>query len=140
MRRLLVLLLALALLTACSGQPRTAPEPEPTEPTPVTEAASAPEADPTVLPEPEGETASSAGYLNVVTFRNIAVRAVDQSSETDDIGYLNAEYMAAKDIGIGLQMNAFTMRLKKPDDFELKDNEFYGIQRLGIQLALNYYF
>ena len=54
--------------------------------------------------------------------------------------YLNAEYMATKDIGIGLQMNAFTMRLKKPDDFELKDNEFYGIQRLGIQLALNYYF
>ena len=57
MRRLLVLLLCLALLTACSGQPRTASEPEPTEPTPVTEAASAPETDPTVLPEPEGETA-----------------------------------------------------------------------------------
>lgn len=56
MKRLLVLLLCLALLTACSGQPRTASEPEPTEPTPVTEAASAPEADPTVLPEPE-ETA-----------------------------------------------------------------------------------
>ena len=46
-----------------------------------------------IYPEPEGETASSAGYLNVVTFRNIAVRAVDQSSETDDIGYLNAEYV-----------------------------------------------
>lgn len=58
MRRLLVLLLCLALLTACSGQPRTASEPEPTEPAPtVTEAASAPETDPTVLPEPEGETA-----------------------------------------------------------------------------------
>ena len=53
---------------------------------------------------------------------------------------LNAEYMTSKNFGIGLQMNMFTMRLKKPDGFVLKDNEFYGIRRLGAMLALHYYF
>ena len=53
---------------------------------------------------------------------------------------LNAEYMASKNFGIGLQANMFTMRMKKPEDFELKENEVSGIQRMGIQLTLNYYF
>jgi hypothetical protein len=53
---------------------------------------------------------------------------------------LNAEYMASKNFGIGLQANMFTMRMKKPEDFELKENEVSGIQRMGIQLSLNYYF
>ena len=74
MKRLLVLLLCLALLTACSGQPRTASEPEPTEPTLVTEAASAPETDPTVLPEPE-ETA------HIPTTEETS--AAEQKEETD---------------------------------------------------------
>lgn len=70
--------------------------------------------------------------------------SVGDLSYSDDhlatLAYLNVEYMASRNIGIGLQMNAFTMRLQKPNDFELKDNEFYGIQQLGLQVALNYYF
>ena len=53
---------------------------------------------------------------------------------------LNGEYMSSEHFGIGLQMNIFTMNLKKPDGFVLKDNEFYGIRRLGAMLALHYYF
>ena len=37
-------------------------------------------------------------------------------------------------------MNALTMRMKKPDGVVLEKNEFYGIQRAGVQLSFNYYF
>ena len=53
---------------------------------------------------------------------------------------MSIEYMPTHDFGLGLQMNTMTMRLEKPDDFVLKDNEFYGIQSLGILAAVHFYF
>ena len=43
-------------------------------------------------------------------------------------------------IALGAQMNMITVRLDKPEGFELKDNEFYGIKRFGIQVGMRYYF
>ena len=53
---------------------------------------------------------------------------------------MSIEYMPTHDFGLGLQMNTMTIRLEKPDDFDLKDNEFYGIQSLGILAAVHFYF
>jgi hypothetical protein len=43
-------------------------------------------------------------------------------------------------IALGAQMNMITVKLNKPDGFELKDNEFYGIRRIGFQVGMRYYF
>ena len=53
---------------------------------------------------------------------------------------LKTEFKVSNSFGVGLQMNVFTMRMKKPDDFVLKDNEFYGIRNLGFLLSFHYYF
>lgn len=52
---------------------------------------------------------------------------------------MSLEYMPVRDFGLGLQMNTMTLRLDKPDNFRLKENEFYGIRSLGIMAALHFY-
>ena len=53
---------------------------------------------------------------------------------------MGLEYKVSKQIGLGLQMNVIPVRMDKPDGYELKDDEFYGIDHLGTQLGMRYYF
>ena len=53
---------------------------------------------------------------------------------------MGLEYKVSKQIAFGIQMNMISMEMNKPDGYELKDDEFYGIERLGAQLGMRYYF
>ena len=53
---------------------------------------------------------------------------------------MGLEYKVSSQIALGAQMNMITVKLDKPEGFELKDNEFYGIKRFGIQVGMRYYF
>ena len=50
------------------------------------------------------------------------------------------EYKVARHVGLGLQMGMSTLKLDKPENYKLKDNEFYGIQHLDILGGLRFYF
>lgn len=53
---------------------------------------------------------------------------------------LGAEWRVAKHLGLGAQFNVFSVRLKEPEGMELEKNEFYGIEHIGLQGGLRYYF
>ena len=53
---------------------------------------------------------------------------------------MGIEYKVAKNIGLGLQVGMSTLKLDKPEGYELKDNEFYGIQHVDILGGLRFYF
>lgn len=53
---------------------------------------------------------------------------------------MGLEYKVSSQIALGAQLNLITVKLDKPDGFELKDNEFYGIRRIGFQVGMRYYF
>ena len=50
------------------------------------------------------------------------------------------EYMCTKSIGIGIKINAFSMRLKEPDGYKVNKDEFYGIRRTDFLGGLRFYF
>ena len=50
------------------------------------------------------------------------------------------EYMLSKHLGLGVEMDYYSLKLNKPDDFQLSDNEFYGINRLNLTGGLRCYF
>lgn len=52
---------------------------------------------------------------------------------------LGMETKVSKHVAIGAQINYITIRFEEPDGLELKENEFYGIQRCGIQLGVRFY-
>ena len=59
------------------------------------------------------------------------------------LGYMmrvGAEWRVAKSLALGAQINYFSVRLKKPEGLELKDNETYGISHIGLLAGLRYYF
>lgn len=53
---------------------------------------------------------------------------------------IGLEYSIMKNLAIGIQLHFFSMSLKEPKEVELKDNEFYGIQHIGLHAGLRYYF
>ena len=53
---------------------------------------------------------------------------------------MGLEYKVSDQIALGAQMNMITVKLDKPDDVVLKENEFYGIRRIGLQVGMRYYF
>ena len=53
---------------------------------------------------------------------------------------MGIEYKVAKNIGLGLQVGMSTLKLDKPEGYELKDNEFYGIQHVDVLGGLRFYF
>jgi hypothetical protein len=53
---------------------------------------------------------------------------------------MGLEYKVSKQIALGLQMNMISVEMDKPDGYELKDDEFYGIGRFGTQVGMRYYF
>lgn len=53
------------------------------------------------------------------------------------IGY---EHKLGENIALGFQMNMISVKLDKPDNVVLDKDEVYGIQRLGVQAGLRYYF
>ena len=50
------------------------------------------------------------------------------------------EYMVSRKIGIGLELVSQRLLLKKPEGFNLADDEFYGFQQLGFMPGLRVYF
>ena len=53
---------------------------------------------------------------------------------------LGMERKVAKHLALGAQMNLFTVSMKRPDGLELRKDEFYGIQHIGLLGGLRYYF
>lgn len=78
------------------------------------------------------DIAYGLGYGN---FTNVG----ETQSGLGMLGRLGLDYMFSDKIGLGFLINAQTTRMKKPADFELKDNEFYGVQHLGFMLGLHFY-
>lgn len=52
---------------------------------------------------------------------------------------MGMEFSISKRAAIGLQMNMLSIHLDEPEGIELKKNEFYGIQRIGLQLGARFY-
>lgn len=52
---------------------------------------------------------------------------------------LGIEYMLSKRVGLGFQLNSLTMSMKRPDDIDTKQYDFYGIKRADAQLGLRFY-
>lgn len=52
---------------------------------------------------------------------------------------LGAEYRIAKHLGIGMQMNTFTLPLKRPEGYDTSKYNFYGIRHLDIMGGLRIY-
>lgn len=64
------------------------------------------------------------------------------SVKEDNFAYfyrLGAEYRLGKKCAVGLQLHSLTMPQKKPEDFKLKDNEFYGIRHISPHFRICYY-
>ena len=70
-----------------------------------------------------------------------AYNRVGEASESNvgAMTQLGIEYMLSKRIGLGLQLNTLTMRMKRPDDIDTKDYDFYGIRRLDARLGMRFY-
>lgn len=56
------------------------------------------------------------------------------------MGEVGIEYMLSKHVGLGIQANALSMRMKKPEGYHMEDNEFYGIQRINLMGGVRFYF
>ena len=53
---------------------------------------------------------------------------------------LGYEYRLGENIALGLQVNMLVMKMDKPNDVILDNDHFYGIQRVGVQTGIRYYF
>ena len=53
---------------------------------------------------------------------------------------IGLEWRIARQLALGPQINMFTMTMKKPEGLELDKNDTYGIQHMGLQVGLRYYF
>ena len=53
---------------------------------------------------------------------------------------IGLEWRVAHQLALGPQINIFTMSMKKPEGIELEKNDTYGIQHVGLQVGLRYYF
>lgn len=81
-----------------------------------------------------------SGYIE--SFSVIDNHRINQTNSEINVGIsaqLGVEYMLSDHIGLGLQGDVFVMSMKKPDDFKLKDNEYYGIKRLGARIGVHFY-
>ena len=52
---------------------------------------------------------------------------------------MGLEFSISKNVAYGIQMNTFSVRLDKPEGLEMKKNESYGIQRMGLQMGVRVY-
>lgn len=53
---------------------------------------------------------------------------------------IGGEWKVAKHLALGVQFNVLSVGLEKPEGIELEKDEFYGIQHVGLQGGLRYYF
>ena len=63
----------------------------------------------------------------------------NSESNIGGLGQVGVEHMISDRIGIGLQFNSFTMRMKRPDNIDTSRYDFYGIKRLDAQIGLRLY-
>ena len=63
----------------------------------------------------------------------------NSESNIGGLGQVGVEHMISDRIGIGLQFNSFTMRMKRPDNIDTSRYDFYGIKRLDAQIGLRFY-
>ena len=80
------------------------------------------------------------GYANYM--ESVESMGYKLSASTSNIGVmsqLGIEYMLSKRVGIGLQVDLFTMRLKRPENVNTDNYEFYGVRRFDTSLGLRFY-
>ena len=76
---------------------------------------------------------------------NSNINSYDLTNETlekSGLGYLyqlGIELMATKHVGLGLQFNAFIMKLKRPERFDTEKYDFYGVKQLDALIGLRFY-
>ncbi len=67
----------------------------------------------------------------------------DKSDTNVGLGFnykLDVELKLSRSIGIGVEGLSQTCYFKKPDGFELPDDEYYGYRQLGVMLGLRVYY
>ena len=50
------------------------------------------------------------------------------------------EYMLSRHFGVGFQVNAFSVGLKRPEEIDTSRYDFYGVRHVDTMLGLRYYF
>lgn len=55
------------------------------------------------------------------------------------LGRIGIDYMFSEKLGLGLLLNSKSITMKKPEGFELQDDEYYGFGSIGILLGLQFY-
>ena len=55
------------------------------------------------------------------------------------LGRIGIDYMFSEKLGLGLLLNSKRITMKKPEGFELQDDEYYGFGSIGILLGLQFY-
>lgn len=50
------------------------------------------------------------------------------------------EYMLSRHFGVGFQVNAFSVGLKRPEGIDTSKYDFYGVRHIDTMLGLRYYF
>ena len=96
-------------------------------------------------------------FYNDGTFSEHIIKSPDESNEAVEINkyimkssilsnnslgvlvQLGIQYKVSKNIGIGFQVNAFRMPMKRPDGIDTSKYDFYGIVRDDAQLGLRFY-
>ena len=56
------------------------------------------------------------------------------------LAYYGVEYMLSKHVGLGIDVNGYSNRWKKPQGIILKKNEYYGLGRFNLLGGLRFYF
>lgn len=56
------------------------------------------------------------------------------------MGELGVEYMLSKHVGLGIQTNILSMRMKEPEGVDLGDDTYYGLGRMNLLGGLRVYF
>ena len=82
-------------------------------------------------------------YKEIVNGSHQGMLFRDASATESRLGFtgqMGIEYMVSREVGIGFQINTFTVSMKKPEGYNISSDEFYGIRRMDTLLGLRYYF
>ena len=79
------------------------------------------------------------GYAYYKESGNTLYRYTATESQLGMLGQIGMEYKLSNHVGLGLQVNASTIKMDKPEGYDMDKNEFYGIKRLATLLGLRFY-
>ena len=126
MKKIAILWLA-AMLAGCSTTPRVVAD--------VTEMLPSQSAEKVVIYDTDKSVPAEARAIGKVSVTDGGMTPTNIGV----LGQLGVEHMFSDRIGIGLQLNTFTMRMKRPDNMDTSKYDFYGIRRLDAQIGLRFY-